>query len=110
MKVGAMRCLCRKSSACLSLYRIRPVTLSLKFDLQVVREILPSQSSAVRINVDATRRGNVARFMNHRSCPSPATAATHDKKCTGGLGRNNGPIKYPVAPDRFGRKFGQCSF
>lgn len=33
---------------------------------QVAREWLPSRSVAMRINVDATRRGNVARFFNHR--------------------------------------------
>lgn len=35
--------------------------------LLVVREHLPSGSACLRINIDATRVGNVARFMNH-SC------------------------------------------
>lgn len=35
--------------------------------LLVLREWLPSRTAAVRINIDATRRGNVARFYNH-SC------------------------------------------
>ena len=35
--------------------------------LQVVREWLPSGDACLRINIDATRIGNVARFFNH-SC------------------------------------------
>eukprot|EP00884_Botryococcus_braunii_P022971 jgi/Botrbrau1/9358/Bobra.354_2s0015.1 len=35
--------------------------------LLVVREILPSGKAALRINIDATRKGNAARFFNH-SC------------------------------------------
>eukprot|EP00191_Tetraselmis_sp_GSL018_P019941 CAMPEP_0177579252 /NCGR_PEP_ID=MMETSP0419_2-20121207/847_1 /TAXON_ID=582737 /ORGANISM="Tetraselmis sp., Strain GSL018" /LENGTH=191 /DNA_ID=CAMNT_0019067879 /DNA_START=1026 /DNA_END=1598 /DNA_ORIENTATION=- len=35
--------------------------------LLVVREIMPSGGAALRLNIDATARGNVARFMNH-SC------------------------------------------
>lgn len=34
--------------------------------LQVARMVLPSNSSALRINVDATHTGNIARFINHR--------------------------------------------
>jgi hypothetical protein len=34
---------------------------------QVVREWLPSRRACLRINIDATRIGNVARFFNH-SC------------------------------------------
>ena len=33
---------------------------------QVVREVLPSQNYSLRINIDATQIGNVARFFNHR--------------------------------------------
>lgn len=41
---------------------------------QVVREWLPSREASIRINIDATRVGNVARFFNHRcgggtTCP-----------------------------------------
>ena len=35
--------------------------------LLVVREHLPSGNACLRINIDATRVGNVARFINH-SC------------------------------------------
>lgn len=35
--------------------------------LLVVREHLPSRKACLRINIDATRVGNVARFINH-SC------------------------------------------
>lgn len=35
--------------------------------LLVVREHLPSGNACLRINIDATRAGNVARFINH-SC------------------------------------------
>jgi histone-lysine N-methyltransferase SETMAR len=35
--------------------------------VQVVREWLPSLQACLRINIDATRQGNVARFFNH-SC------------------------------------------
>ena len=34
---------------------------------QVVREWLPSRQACLRVNIDATRTGNVARFFNH-SC------------------------------------------
>ena len=33
---------------------------------QVVREQLPSGQAALRINIDATVKGNVARFFSHR--------------------------------------------
>jgi hypothetical protein len=33
--------------------------------LQIARMMLPG-GSALRINIDATRKGNVARFLNHR--------------------------------------------
>ncbi|KAK9845394.1 hypothetical protein WJX81_005520 [Elliptochloris bilobata] len=33
--------------------------------LLVVREVLPSGSACLRTNIDATRRGNAARFFNH---------------------------------------------
>jgi len=33
----------------------------------VLREWLPSGTAAVRLNIDATHRGNLARFCNH-SC------------------------------------------
>lgn len=32
---------------------------------QVLREWLPSGTAAVRLNIDATHRGNLARFFNH---------------------------------------------
>lgn len=32
---------------------------------QVVREVLPSRTASLRISIDATRVGNVARFINH---------------------------------------------
>lgn len=35
-------------------------------DVQVVREVLPS-GACLRLNIDATSIGNVARFFNHRS-------------------------------------------
>lgn len=35
-------------------------------DLQVARETLPSGEAHMRLNVDATRSGNVARFFSHR--------------------------------------------
>lgn len=35
--------------------------------LLTVRQLLPSGSAAVRVSIDATRRGNVGRFFNH-SC------------------------------------------
>ncbi|EFN59137.1 hypothetical protein CHLNCDRAFT_137958 [Chlorella variabilis] len=35
--------------------------------LLVLREWLPSGTAAIRLNIDATRRGNLARFFNH-SC------------------------------------------
>lgn len=38
--------------------------------MQVVRQHLPSGRAALRFNIDATRRGNVARFVNHR-CGDP---------------------------------------
>lgn len=34
--------------------------------VQIVREVLPSGTASLRLNVDATRVGNVARFFNHR--------------------------------------------
>jgi SET domain-containing protein len=34
--------------------------------VQIVRQWLPSQQLALRVNIDATRRGNAARFANHR--------------------------------------------
>lgn len=34
--------------------------------LLVVREVLPSGTSALRTQIDATKRSNVARFINHR--------------------------------------------
>ena len=34
--------------------------------LLVVREVLPSRTAALRTQIDATRRGNVARFINHK--------------------------------------------
>lgn len=40
--------------------------------VQVVRQHLPSQQLALRFNIDATRRGNAARFINHR-CGDPNT-------------------------------------
>jgi SET domain len=40
--------------------------------LQVVRQHLPSGQAVLRINIDATRRGNAARFINHR-CGDPNT-------------------------------------
>ena len=33
--------------------------------LQVIKEILPS-GARLRLNIDATRRGNISRFFNHR--------------------------------------------
>lgn len=39
--------------------------------VQVVRQHLPSGSAAVRFNIDATLRGNMARFVNHR-CGDPS--------------------------------------
>jgi SET domain-containing protein len=33
---------------------------------QVVRQWLPSRRVALRVNIDATKCGNVARFANHR--------------------------------------------
>ena len=33
---------------------------------QVLRITLPSGRTSLRVNIDATRRGNVARFINHR--------------------------------------------
>ena len=36
--------------------------------LQIVREWLPSRQACLRINIDATRVGNVARFFNHSCC------------------------------------------
>lgn len=35
--------------------------------MQIVREWLPSCQACLRINIDATKVGNVARFFNH-SC------------------------------------------
>ena len=32
---------------------------------QVVKEVMPSLTCKLRMNVDATLRGNVACFMNH---------------------------------------------
>lgn len=34
--------------------------------LLVFREILPSGQAALRLNIDATRKGNIAAFFNHR--------------------------------------------
>ena len=34
---------------------------------QVIREVMPSSRSAVRLNLDATYVGNAAHFINHRS-------------------------------------------
>lgn len=39
--------------------------------LQIVREKLPSGSASLRINIDATVKGNVARFINHRQVAIP---------------------------------------
>ena len=39
--------------------------------VQVVRQHLPSGQVALRFNIDATLRGNVARFVNHR-CGDPS--------------------------------------
>ncbi len=36
--------------------------------LLVVREVLPSGGAALRTHIDATQRGNVARFFNHDCC------------------------------------------
>jgi len=33
----------------------------------VARMVLPSTSTSLRINIDATKKGNISRFMNH-SC------------------------------------------
>ncbi|KAL4426808.1 hypothetical protein ABPG77_006594 [Micractinium sp. CCAP 211/92] len=59
--------------------------------LLVLREWLPSGTAAMRLNVDATKRGNLARFFNH--------------SCGGGnlkllLGRRAGPC--PILPGRGG--------
>lgn len=43
--------------------------------MQVVRQHLPSGRAALRFNIDATRRGNVARFVNHRCGDPSATLA-----------------------------------
>jgi histone-lysine N-methyltransferase SETMAR len=33
--------------------------------LLVLRELLPSRTAALRLNIDATRRGNITSFLNH---------------------------------------------
>jgi [histone H3]-lysine36 N-dimethyltransferase SETMAR len=40
--------------------------------IQVVRQHMPSGSLVMRFNIDATKRGNAARFINHR-CGDPNT-------------------------------------
>ncbi|CAG9463609.1 unnamed protein product [Pedinophyceae sp. YPF-701] len=52
--------------------------------LLVVREVLPSGVTALRTNVDATRVGNAARFVNH-ACGSAAT-------CVLGVVRRRGSL------------------
>lgn len=42
---------------------------------QVLRQVLPTGRAAVRLNIDATRYGNAARFFNHRCAPA---ARSHD--------------------------------
>lgn len=39
--------------------------------LQVVREVLPSGEASLRVNIDATAKGNLARFFNHRCASVP---------------------------------------
>ena len=34
---------------------------------QVIREVMPSSRTAMRLNLDATHVGNAAHFINHRS-------------------------------------------
>lgn len=48
--------------------------------MQVIRQYLPSGRAALRFNIDATRRGNVARFVNHR-CGDPTTALVIVWRC-----------------------------
>ncbi|KAL0817967.1 hypothetical protein Bca101_074411 [Brassica carinata] len=47
--------------------KLRSTQLSFSSALLVIREHLPSGQACLRINIDATRIGNVARFINH-SC------------------------------------------
>eukprot|EP00898_Chlorokybus_atmophyticus_P000405 jgi/Chlat1/1365/Chrsp119S01766 len=47
----------------------------------VVREVLPSRGASLRINIDPTRYGNVARFINH-SC-DPNLTAVLVRECGG---------------------------
>lgn len=70
--------------------------LSLACCPQVLREWLPSGTAAMRLNIDATKRGNLARFFNH--------------SCGGGnlkllLGRWAGPC--PTLPGRGGLQHAQ---
>lgn len=47
--------------------KLRSTQQSFSSALLVIREHLPSGQACLRINIDATRIGNVARFINH-SC------------------------------------------
>lgn len=51
--------------------------------LLVLREHLPSGKACIRMNIDATRIGNVARFINH-SCDG-GNLSTKLVRCTGAL-------------------------
>ncbi len=49
--------------------------------LQVTRLVLPSGRTALRVNIDATRRGSVGGFLNHRCAAARARHRTASLRC-----------------------------
>ena len=64
------------SSCSCPAHHVRQFCLMGAHCLQAVREYLPSRQASLRLTIDATRVGNIARFFNHR-CAPPAAADSH---------------------------------